>query len=73
LDSDTAIHNNIVQKQRTKWFIGGMINGGKNNLGISPQLQILTKKENLYSVGTNLLGEQPNFQAGIYWKLRIKN
>jgi len=70
--SDTTIHNNIVQKQRAKWFIGGMLSGGKNTLGVTPQLYILTRKDHLYHVGTNLLEEQPNLSVGIGWKLRFK-
>ena len=71
IQRDTTI-TNVVEKQRVKLMAGFNIGGGKNSFSFAPQLGLLTKRDHYYSIGSDLLTEQPNLNAGLMWKISLR-
>lgn len=57
---------------RTKVFAGFSLSGSETNFGATASMLLINKKDNAYSLGTNLLQEQPNINVGMYWKIQLK-
>lgn len=69
----TTIITNEVSQARNKLYIGGMVQGGIDNFGLSPALALNTKREHLYMLSSNLLAPQPNAGIALFWKISFRN
>lgn len=69
--SDTLIKE-TKRIKRFKAFLGGFGGVGQKSINISPAIAIQSRNDNIYLVGTNILQDQPNFQAGALFKIRLR-
>jgi len=61
----------IHEPVKNKFYVGGMLTAS-SEAGFSPTLMMQNKKENIFTLGTDLLKGERNVQVGYFVKLRIK-
>lgn len=61
-----------VETKRVKFFIGLNVQGDANRLGLGPSGGLLTKRDKLITLGNDLMGEQPNAQLTLFWKVSFR-
>jgi len=55
---------------RNKVFLGFGVGGNMNKFGVSANVALLTKKENLYNISYDLINK--DIYLSLYWKLKFK-
>ena len=70
----TAIHtthvDTTIYPNKTKLFATLSVAGSKSSLdAFTPGLTLITKGDNMYGIGTNILQQQPNVNATIGFKI----
>lgn len=68
----TTIITNEIVAARNKFYIGGLVQSGINNFGISPAVALNTRRDHLYMLSSNLLAPQPNAGVALFWKLNLR-
>ena len=66
----TTVISYHYEQPKTKVFAGIHIGGNAQQFGIGPEMALLTKRDNLYTINYDIVNKTA--EGGILWKIRFK-